>query len=159
VAPRLPPPSLTAGGILLGVGFTGYLDLIVFHQLLQWHHLASARVDDLGENVAIDGAFHILMFVALVAGVALLHRAARGDGAAPGRTIIGLALIGGGVFHLLDSIVNHWIIGLHRTNPHEATMFWDIVIFVSGLFLIALGMFLAREARDHAQPTGKASRR
>jgi hypothetical protein len=41
-------PSLRLPGIILGVGLGGFVDGIVLHQLLQWHHMltsaATARI-------------------------------------------------------------------------------------------------------------------
>ena len=36
------------GGLLLGVGLGGFVDGIVFHQVLQWHHVLTA---DGGESM------------------------------------------------------------------------------------------------------------
>ena len=36
-------PLVTAG-ILLGIGLGGFVDGIVFHQILQWHNMLSARI-------------------------------------------------------------------------------------------------------------------
>ncbi len=33
------------GGILLGIGFGGFVDGIVLHQLLQWHHMLTSTGD------------------------------------------------------------------------------------------------------------------
>jgi len=38
-----PPPK--ASGLLYGLGFGGFIDGIVLHQILQWHHMVS-HVDD-----------------------------------------------------------------------------------------------------------------
>ena len=52
------------GGVLLGIGLGGFFDGIVFHQLLQWHHLLSSvaaypvtTVADLRVNTFWDGVF------------------------------------------------------------------------------------------------------
>ena len=33
------------GGFLLGIGFGGFVDGIVLHQLLQWHHMLTSTGD------------------------------------------------------------------------------------------------------------------
>jgi uncharacterized membrane protein len=42
-ATRPPARSVTAPGILLGVGLGGFVDGILLHQVLQWHHMGVAR--------------------------------------------------------------------------------------------------------------------
>jgi uncharacterized membrane protein len=44
VAPA-PRSTVTAGGILLGIGFGGFFDGIVLHQILQWHHMLTSTGD------------------------------------------------------------------------------------------------------------------
>jgi len=43
------PPSLAAPGIVLGMGLGGFVDGILLHQILQWHHLlTSTDTDNIG---------------------------------------------------------------------------------------------------------------
>lgn len=72
----------TAAGIVLGVGLGGLFDGIVFHQLLQWHHMVSGwRAPETMENMALntlwDGLFHVLAYAFVVAGLLMLWRVAR----------------------------------------------------------------------------------
>jgi len=55
-------PLVTAG-ILLGVGMGGFVDGIVLHQILQWHHMVTEpfppdSVRNLELNTLGDGLFH-----------------------------------------------------------------------------------------------------
>ena len=79
---------LVAAGILLGVGLGGFVDGIVFHQLLQVHGMLSAKYPKTGVdaetalahiqiNMFWDGLFHALTWTATAVGLALLWRAAR----------------------------------------------------------------------------------
>ena len=43
------PPRLP--GFLLGVGFGGFVDGIVLHQILQWHHMLTATGDHPADTV------------------------------------------------------------------------------------------------------------
>ncbi|HEX2578333.1 MAG TPA: DUF2243 domain-containing protein, partial [Aquihabitans sp.] len=52
-------------GVLLGVGLGGFVDGIVLHQVLQWHHVLSdtgdhptTTVAGLEANTLADGVFH-----------------------------------------------------------------------------------------------------
>jgi Predicted membrane protein (DUF2243) len=58
--------SIRNAGILLGVGFGGFFDGIVLHQILQWHHLLTSTGDHpattvagLEDNTLADGFFHL----------------------------------------------------------------------------------------------------
>ena len=50
-----------AAGILLGMGLGGFFDGIVFHQLLQWHHMVTSAgfpattLGNLEFNTLLDG--------------------------------------------------------------------------------------------------------
>lgn len=71
---------LIRAGILLGLGSGGFFDGIVFHQILQWHHMVSAHADpgiagNLQLNVLADGLFHAATYIFTVLGISLLWRA------------------------------------------------------------------------------------
>ena len=46
------PPS-AAASLMYGVGLGGFLDGIVLHQILQWHHMVSATGDHPVTTVAV----------------------------------------------------------------------------------------------------------
>ena len=55
----------SAPGVLLGIGLGGFLDGIVLHQILQWHHMLTSEGADpdttiagLQVNTLADGLFH-----------------------------------------------------------------------------------------------------
>ena len=60
--------------VLLGVGLGGFVDGIVLHQVLQWHHMLTATGDHPADTVAgleantlADGLFHAATWVFAVA--------------------------------------------------------------------------------------------
>src|SRR5688572_19102133 len=76
---------LLVAGVLLGVGLGGFVDGIVLHQILQWHHLVSEpyppeTVDNLKLNTLLDGLFHAFTWVMTVVGLALLWRVKKQPG-------------------------------------------------------------------------------
>jgi uncharacterized membrane protein len=76
---------LLVAGIMLGVGLGGFVDGIVLHQILQWHHLVSEpyppeTVDNLKLNTLLDGLFHAFTWVMTAVGLALLWRASKRPG-------------------------------------------------------------------------------
>ncbi|KNY31834.1 MULTISPECIES: DUF2243 domain-containing protein [Rhizobiaceae] len=144
------PATLIWAGYALGFGLGGFFDGILLHQILQWHHLLSG-VEEARQDIRVliltDGLFHALMYVVAAAGLWLLWRS-RHSFAARGadRLLFASALIGFGVWHILDSVLSHWILGIHRIRMDvENRMFWDLLWFVVfGLVPLALGAYLRR---------------
>ena len=69
----------TTAGILFGLGLGGFFDGIVFHQILQWHHMVSGiaspdTVAGLRLNTFWDGMFHLVTYLFVGAGLLLLWR-------------------------------------------------------------------------------------
>jgi uncharacterized membrane protein len=102
-------PSIGAAGILLGIGFGGFFDGVLLHQILQWHHMLTSTgshpattVAGLEDNTLADGLFHALTFVAALTGLALLWAAVRNGVALAGRHLVGLMLTGWGAFDLVE---------------------------------------------------------
>ena len=150
------PPLLAS--VVLGVGFGGFVDGIVLHQLLQWHHMVSAEgccpADTLGglqDNTLADGVFHAVTWLVAFAGTLLAVRAwRRGELAPPWSLHAGGLLFGWGLFNLLDS-ANHFILGLHHIRDDlGGPIAWDVGFLVFALALLAAGAALARRARAGA---------
>ncbi|MBV8486876.1 MAG: DUF2243 domain-containing protein, partial [Planctomycetaceae bacterium] len=73
---------LISAGTLLGVGLGGFVDGIVFHQILQVHNMLSGKYPattlvNSEINMFWDGLFHAFCWIMTVLGVALLWRAGR----------------------------------------------------------------------------------
>ena len=128
--------------LVLGAGIGGFVDGIVIHQLLGWHHMLSGWYpDDPHRNMIGDGLFHLLCLLLVLPGVALLNRA----GAVPARVLWGGVLTGWGVFNLVEGVVDHLVLGVHhvRTGPHELA--YDLAFLVLGAALVVVGRLVARE--------------
>ncbi len=131
-------------GGLIGFALGGFLDGILLHQLLQWHHLLSGWYP--GQTLALerwhvfwDGAFHAVHYLLLALGLLLLWP--RRDGA---RFLPAFA-IGFGAWHVLDAVVNHWALGLHRIREGVSQpLLYDLAFFALGLAAIALGLLWRR---------------
>jgi len=151
---------LRGPGILLGIGLGGFVDGILFHQILQWHHLLSSRSDDptdtvagLETNTLADGLFHAFTWVVAVVGVWLLwRRTNEWREAASGRALIGWTLVGWGLFNLVEGVINHEILGLHHVREgagHQTA--YDVAFLAFGGLLVLSGWLLARSDR-HLPP-------
>lgn len=136
-------PRLTWSGYLIGFGLGGFFDGILLHQILQWHHLLSLMdgVGDLRNQVLFDGLFHALMYAVAGAGLVILmrSRAAFGEQGSS-RWFLGSVLLGFGVWHVTDSLLSHWILGIHRIKIDSPNpLFWDLLWFA----LFAIGPLFA----------------
>jgi len=142
-----------APGILLGIGLGGFLDGIVLHQILQWHHLLSSEsshpkttVAGLEDNTLADGLFHAFTWVLVVVGLwALWRRTNDWRWAASGHALLGWMLFGWGAFNLVEGVVNHQILGLHHVREgagHQTA--YDLGFLALGGTLLVGGWQLAR---------------
>ena len=152
-------PRLAAPGLLLGLGFGGFIDGIVFHQLLQWHHLLSdtddhpvSTVPGLERNTFADGLFHITTWVLVALGLVVLWRVVRSHEVHDyGRYLFGWMVVGWGVFNLVEGIVNHHLLQIHhvRDDVRDPTL-WDLGFLATGVVMILIGLAVAR--RDGVHP-------
>lgn len=145
---------LIVAGIVLGLGQGGFFDGIVFHQLLQWHHMFSsvktdATIAGLELNTIGDGLFHLLDWLLTLSGIFLLWRAGkRPQGSWSGRVLLGSSLLGFGVFNLVEGILDHQIFGIHHLKPGAHQLLWDLAFLAAGLVLVGVGAGLIRSAQS-----------
>lgn len=140
-----------AASLLYGLGLGGFIDGIVLHQILQWHHMVS-HVDDfpvdtvagLEVNTLADGFFHLATwFLVLAASVTTLMSWRQGRLAPNWSFHFGLVLTGWGIFNLVEGLVNHQILQIHHVRDDlGGPLSWDIGFLVSGLFLVIAGWLL-----------------
>ncbi len=137
---------LIVGSFILGFGFLGALDGIIFHQILQWHSVIMDTTRT-GQIVS-DGIFHLAVSIALVLGGILLWLAGKPTDIAKGvRDVLGWFLIGGGTFNLVEGIINHHILQIHRVKPDDPNaMMYDLAFLASGVLLILIGMTFKRRS-------------
>jgi uncharacterized membrane protein len=98
------PRPTRAPGLLLGLGLGGFIDGIVIHQLLQWHHMISHTDDHpvdtvagLEANTLADGFFHVGTWVLVALGMLVMLRSWQQGRLAPNfRVQAGLLLAGWG---------------------------------------------------------------
>src|SRR4051794_41794286 len=84
-APRTP-------AFVMGLGLGGFVDGIVLHQVLQWHHMLTSTaghpmttVAGLEANTLADGFFHLATWVIVAAGSWLMWRGGGGGRGGPAR--------------------------------------------------------------------------
>ena len=155
-----------APGVALGIGLGGFVDGIVLHQILQWHHMLTSAgypadsVQNLTINTLADGLFHAATWIATALGLLLLHRAVRHGSGWSGDRLLGGILIGWGAFNLVEGIVDHHILGLHHVREAAANpLVWDLGFLAFGAALVIAGAALARRGRAKATRLGAHVRR
>ena len=143
-------PLITAG-TLLGIGMGGFVDGIVFHQLLQVHNMLSAQypttgveaeklVVNLEINIFWDGLFHAFTWVMTALGLALLWKAVQSpDVPLSTRTFVGSLALGWGLFNLVEGVINHHLLHIHHVTETPNHLIWDLAFLASGLLLIGIG--------------------
>jgi uncharacterized membrane protein len=152
-------------GILLGIGLGGFVDGILLHQILQWHHMLTSAgypadsLSNLTVNTLADGLFHAATWIATGLGLWLLHRAVRRGAAWSGYRLLGGMAIGWGAFNLVEGIVDHHVLGLHHVREGAANvLLWDLGFLASGVVLAGIGVALSRRGL-RAAPVAEQVRR
>ncbi|GAB3673878.1 DUF2243 domain-containing protein [Saccharopolyspora tripterygii] len=164
--------SLRGPGILLGVGLGGFVDGILLHQVLQWHHmLTSTNTDNVGVryydpetvsglemNTVWDGLFHTVCWLFVLVGLALLYSRVthRRRQVWTSRVLWGWVLVGWGVFNLVEGILDHHILGIHHVHGGPYQLWWDIGFLVFGALLVAGGYLLQRGGQPLDSDVGSA---
>lgn len=141
-------------GLLLGLGLGGFVDGIVLHQVLQWHHMVTAvdrwpatTVAGLEANTLADGLFHVAMWVFVFAGLVATFAAWRRNRLGPPWSFhFGLLIAGWGIFNLVEGVVDHHILEIHHVRDDlGAPLSWDIGFLVFGALLVVGGWLWHRQ--------------
>jgi len=158
VAPGpLGPPTTTpvAPGLLLGIGLGGFVDGIVLHQILQWHHMLTATdeypsttIVGLEANTLADGLFHSATWVIVLIGTLMTVKAwQQGRLAPPWRVHVGLLLVGWGAFNLVEGLVDHHVLRVHHVRDDVGSpLSWDLGFLTISAVLVAVGVGMSRAA-------------
>lgn len=151
-APPSRPPTRSFG-VVYGLGFGGFVDGIVLHQLLQWHHMVSdvdgyptTTLAGLEANTVADGLFHVATWLLLLLASVLAVRAWQQGRLAPSWSFhFGLVLVGWGLFNLVEGVVNHQLLGVHHVRDDlGAPLSWDLGFLAVGALLVVGGWLLHR---------------
>ena len=145
---------LILAGIFLGIGFGGFFDGIVLHQILQWHHMLSnvkplTNRSNIDLNVLADGFFHVFNYLITIVGVVLLWKVAkRNEVPWSSKTFFGSILIGIGLFDFVEGLIDHQILGVHHVKPGPNEFAWDMGFLALGLSLILIGWLISINSKQ-----------
>ncbi|GAA4951843.1 DUF2243 domain-containing protein [Streptomyces caelestis] len=171
------PAGLRLPGILLGVGLGGFVDGILLHQLLQWHHMLTGTDDDrigvryydpdtvsgLEMNTVWDGVFHVVCWLAVLTGLAILYSRVTHNRRRvwASRVLWGWVLVGWGLFNLVEGVLDHHVLGIHHVHAGGNRIWWDLGFLLLGALLAAGGRLLQRGGHplDPEAPVGRSTRR
>jgi uncharacterized membrane protein len=149
LAPKTP-------AFMLGLGLGGFIDGIVLHQILQWHHMLTdtgdhpaTTVAGLEDNTLADGFFHLATWFVVAAAMTLIVRSwRRGELAPPGRAHVGMLLAGWGAFNLVEGLIDHQLLGVHHVRDDlGAPLGWDLGFLAFGVALVGTGLALVRASQ------------
>lgn len=154
------PRPITLPGIILGVGLGGFVDGILLHQILQWHHLLSSSdtanidigswpvttVHGLRMNTLWDGFFHTITWLAVLTGLGILYSRIAGSRGRiwTSRVLWGWMLFGWGLFNLVEGLLDHHVLAIHHVVSGEFQTLADILFLVFGALLMVAGWLLQR---------------
>ena len=148
---KRPPSKLP--GVLYGIGLGGFVDGIVLHQVLQWHHMVSdvhdyptTTVAGLEVNTFADGLFHAATWLVVLAASISTLRSWREGRIAPSYAFhFGGVLTGWGIFNLVEGTVDHLLLGVHHVRDDlGGPLSWDIGFLVLGVLLVVGGLLMQR---------------
>lgn len=144
---------ITAAATLIGVGMGGFVDGILLHQILQWHNMLSAKLppDTLLNskiNMFWDGMFHAFVWLVTFIGILLLWKAVKDPQVnLSNRLFTGGLLFGWGLFNVVEGIIDHQLLVLHRVrelsnNPelyNYGFLIISIIMLIVGWLMIKSG--------------------
>lgn len=148
---------LVAAGILIGAGLlAGFVDGILLHEILQWHHMITSvrpatNLSNLEVNTLADGLFHLGTWTLTIIGGVLLWRAGgREDVSWSPKIFGGSLLFGAGLFNVIEGIIDHQILGIHHVKPGPNQLAWDIGFLLLGAGLALVGWIVLRSGQKES---------
>lgn len=142
--------SVLTAGVVLGVGMGGFVDGILFHQIIQTHNMLSAiHFPDTLVNAEInmfwDGLFHVFTWITTAIGLAILWRGVHREDSLPTtRSFLGALSLGWGFFNVVEGVIDHHILHLHHVVERLGISAWDYAFLGSGVMLVLVGFNLMR---------------
>jgi uncharacterized membrane protein len=113
-------------------------------------------------NVVWDGVFHASTYVFTAIGLIILWRAGRERHIRWAASLLpGAIFIGFGLFHLVEGLIDHHLLGLHHVNetvPREQWIYWDIGFLICGAAMLGTGLLMVRSGRRRTSAVHRAIR-
>nr|WP_033543657.1 DUF2243 domain-containing protein [Planococcus sp. CAU13] len=132
-------------GLFFGIGLIAFMDEVVFHQLLQWHHfydLATTRI-----GIVSDGLLNSFAWFSGIFSFFMVADLRRKNAFWP-KKWIGAVILGAGSFQLFDGLINHKVLNLHQIRYDVNILPYDLVWNILAVVLILIGVFLLSQTRS-----------
>lgn len=153
-APAVNSSRNFGSGLFFGIGLIAFMDEVVFHQLLQWHHfydLATTRI-----GILFDGLLNSFAWFAAIFSLFMVADLRRKN-AFWLKKWIGASFLGAGAFQLFDGLINHKVLNLHQIRYNVDLLPYDLIWNISAVLLLLTGAFILSKART-PQKKKKAGR-
>ncbi|MGW7977010.1 DUF2243 domain-containing protein [Staphylococcus xylosus] len=138
-------------GILFGLGVAAFIDEVVFHQLLAWHHFYDKSSMAMG--LVSDGLFHAFSWFATVASLFLLADIKRRNSFWVKRWVSGI-LLGLGFFQLYDGLIQHKIFRIHQIRYEVNVLPYDIVWNTIAVIVLIVGFIVFIQTQKYIRRKG-----
>lgn len=151
-----PMPSkvpLVCSAIIIGIGIGGFIDGIVFHQILQWHEMLSNKIPPFtltakSLNMFWDGIFHAVTLAVTLTGIILLYKQLhRKNVLKSNKLFAGGLLCGWAIFNLVEGLLNHHIFHLHYVKDIGNSQLWNVMFMIVSVLLLVIGVMLIRSVK------------
>jgi uncharacterized membrane protein len=147
----LSPVPLATAATVCGIGLGGFIDGIVFHQVLQWHELLSNKIPPVtleakSVNMFWDGIFHAFTLVTTFVGILLLWKILpRQNIDRSGKVLAGGLILGWGLFNIVEGIIDHQILKLHNVKEVSANPeAWNYGFLAASVLFIIIGTIMTK---------------
>ncbi len=131
-------------GVLFGIGLVTFIDEMVFHQLLHWHHFYDKSTTSVG--LVSDGFFHALSWLTTVGGLFLVADLRRRN-AWNWKKWLGSVLVGAGLFQFYDGTVQHKLMMLHQIRYNVVILPYDLIWNLTAIGMIMIGYYLVKTSK------------
>jgi uncharacterized membrane protein len=137
-------------GFLFGLGLVSFLDEVVFHQILHWHHFYDKSMSDIG--LISDGLFHAFSWFATIGSLFMFADLRRLSALWLTRWWGGV-LLGAGAFQLYDGTIQHKLMRIHQIRYNVDILPYDLTWNISSIIIIAVGIMIIFRTRLKREPS------
>lgn len=161
--PPSDPRPLIMAGTFMGVGLGGFVDGILFHQILQIHGMLTAKypktsIPNMEINMFWDGLFHVFTWLMTVIGLRMLWKAGRrADVPWSGKVFVGSLFLGWGLFNVVEGIIDHHVLNIHHVLESHGQSGFDYAFLGAGLLFILFGLKAIKDSKKIASPARGAA--
>ena len=134
-------------GLLFGIGLMAFVDEVIFHQLLQWHHFYDLSTPRVG--IFADGLLNSFAWFAAIGGLFLFADLRRRSAVWMKRWVAAVFL-GLGGFQLFDGIIDHKVLRTHQIRYGVELLPYDLAWNIFGAGLLVIGILLLIRSKKSA---------